>query len=94
MVRNSCQTTKDVGLNIGKSMQEVFTKYAKVNPPLRVKYKNWKGEVSIRNIIPQEVWFGHTDYHKDKQWLLNVWDIEKDAPRTYAMMDIIEFIKK
>jgi len=62
--------------------------------PLKVKYKNWKGEVGIRTIIPLKVLYGHTDFHKTDQWLMEVWDIDKDAPRTYAMLDIVEFIKE
>lgn len=60
---------------------------------IKVKYKNWKDEVGIRTIIPQNIFFGHTDFHKEDQWLLDVWDVEKDAPRVYALMDIVEFIK-
>jgi len=65
-----------------------------VEIPLKVKYKNWKGEIGIRTIIPLKVHYGKTDYHKTEQWLIDVFDVEKDALRTYAMMDIIEFIKE
>ena len=65
-----------------------------INNPLKVKYKNWKGEIGTRSIIPARVYYGHTDYHKEDQWLMDVWDVDKGAPRTYAMMDIIEFIKE
>lgn len=61
---------------------------------IKVKYKNWKGETSIRIIIPEQIHYGHTAYHPQDQWLLDVWDIEKDAQRTYSMMNIIEFIKE
>jgi len=64
-----------------------------VEIPIKVKYKNYQGITSIRNIIPQNIYYGSTDYHKEDQWLLEVWDIEKDALRTYAVMDIIEFIR-
>ena len=68
--------------------------YIKVlNTPLKVKYKNWQGEIGIRTIIPEKVWYGSTEYHKEDQWLMDVWDVDKDTERTYAMMDIIEFIK-
>ena len=60
---------------------------------IKVKYKNWQGEVGVRTIIPEKVWYGNTDYHKEDQWLMDVWDVDKDAERTYAMMYIIEFIK-
>ena len=62
--------------------------------PLKVKYKNWQGEIGIRTIIPLKVHYGHTDYHKTDQWLMDVWDVDKDSRRTYAMMDIMEFIKE
>jgi len=61
--------------------------------PIKVKYKNWRNETSIRTIIPAKVFFGRTDFHKEDQWLLEVFDVEKDALRTYAMQDIIEFIR-
>jgi len=62
--------------------------------PIKVKYKNWKGEIGIRTIVPNKIFFGHTTYHPKNQWLMDVWDIEKDTQRTYALMDIIEFIKE
>jgi len=65
-----------------------------VDHPIKVKYKNWKNEITIRTIIPQNIYYGSTKFHKTEQWLMDVWDIEKDALRTYAMMDIIEFIKE
>jgi len=60
---------------------------------IKVKYKNWKGEIGIRNIVPLFMRYGNTKYHKEDQWLMDVWDVDKDTERTYAMMDIIEFIK-
>ena len=61
---------------------------------IKVKYKNWKSEISIRTIIPVSIYYGYTDFHKENQWLMDVFDVDKDALRTYAMMDIIEFIKE
>jgi hypothetical protein len=97
------QTTKDSGRIINQSikdaMKDAIEKVNKlqttsINPPIKVKYKNWKGEVGIRTIIPKLVYYGRTDYHPQNQWLLDVWDVDKNAPRTYALMDIIEFIKE
>lgn len=56
--------------------------------PLRILYTNWKGETSIRNIIPQEIYFGSTEWHKEEQWLLQAIDADKDAMRTFAMSEI------
>lgn len=61
---------------------------------VKIKYKNWKGEISIRNIYPDEVWYGSTEYHKEPQFLLSAWDIDKQAFRDFALIDIIEFIKE
>ena len=61
---------------------------------IKVKYKNYQNITSIRTIIPQQIHYGSTDYHTKEQWLLDVWDCEKDAQRTYAMMGILEFIKE
>ena len=62
--------------------------------PIKVKYKNWRGEIGIRTIIPLFIHYGHTKYHSTDQWLIDVWDEDKNAQRTYALMDIIEFIKE
>jgi len=54
-------------------------------------YTNWKGKTAKRTIIPQKVWFGYTDWHKDDQWLLKALDVSKDAERDFAMKDIQEW---
>jgi len=82
----------DSVMNVAIKENIIQTKPA--NPPIKVKYKNYQGITSIRTIIPQQIHYGSTDYHKENQWLLDVWDVEKDAQRTYAMMDILEFIKE
>lgn len=58
------------------------------------KYKNWEGKTATRRVIPIKFWYGHTDYHKDDQWLLKATDIEKSAERDFAVKDIIRFIQE
>lgn len=53
-----------------------------------ILYINWRNEKAWRTIIPIEIWFGSTEWHKEKQWLLKAWDIEKDAERDFAIKDI------
>lgn len=53
-----------------------------------VEYTNYKGETRLREIRPERLWFGSTEYHPEKQWLLDVFDEEKQERRTYAMKDI------
>lgn len=38
--------------------------------PVTLTYRNWRGEVAERTIIPRRVWFGSTEWHPEPQWLL------------------------
>jgi hypothetical protein len=60
-------------------------------PPLVFVYKNYKGEVSTRRVIPERVYFGSNEFHKGDQWLMKAWDLDKDAEREFALADVIEF---
>ncbi len=53
-----------------------------------IVYKNYRGETAERQIIPRKIWFGGTDWHPEKQWLLDAFDIGKKADRSFAMKDI------
>lgn len=57
----------------------------------KVRYKNWKGEIGIRQIIPLEIFYGNSEYHTEEQWLMRVWDIDRKDYRVYAARDIIEW---
>jgi predicted DNA-binding transcriptional regulator YafY len=62
------------------------------NPPelktVIIDYTNYRGERALRKIIPNNLFFGISAYHPESQWLLEAWDIEKKASRTFAMKDI------
>jgi len=83
---------KATGINYDTEIEKI--KSQQIGNPIKVKYKNYKNEISIRTIIPLRVHYGNTQFHPENQWLLEVWDVDKDASRTYAMQDIIEFIKE
>lgn len=57
---------------------------------VKVTYKNHKGETSVRRIIPHSnsIFYGSNEWHKEPQWLLWCWDMDKSADRTFAMKDI------
>jgi predicted DNA-binding transcriptional regulator YafY len=65
----------------------------KSNTPLVFKYKNWEGKTSIRHIIPERVYFGKTEWHPKEQWLLEAMDLDKKEKRTFALKEIIKFLK-
>ena len=51
-------------------------------------YTNYKGKTSVRKILPKEIFYGHTEWHPEDQWLLTAYDVVKEADRTFAMKDI------
>lgn len=55
--------------------------------PIKVLYRNWRGETAIRTITPWGVEWGSTDFHPEPQWLLTCLDHDKSAGRTYALRD-------
>jgi len=59
---------------------------------IKLEYKNWRGEVGIRTIFPLDIYYGSTEYHKEEQWLIKVWDLDKNDYRTYALRDIKKWL--
>jgi len=62
------------------------------NKTLNFLYKNWQGKISERHVIPIKIWFSCTEYHKEEQWLMKALDIDKNAERDFALIDIIKWI--
>lgn len=57
-----------------------------------IVYTNYKGETSNRLIIPKKIWFGETEWHPERQWLLTALDLDKKLEtRDFAMKDIKEW---
>jgi hypothetical protein len=53
-----------------------------------ILYKNWRGEVGWRRVMPHEILFGSTPWHREPQWLLRATDLEKGAERHFALSDV------
>lgn len=53
-----------------------------------INYTNWKGVTAFRRIIPKKIFFGSTEWHKEEQWLLEAYDVDKNADRSFAVKDI------
>ena len=58
---------------------------------VKILYTNWKGVTSYRNIIPLNVEFKSTEWHTEEQWILNAFDVDKQANRGFAIKDIKEW---
>jgi hypothetical protein len=56
---------------------------------IKFRYENWKGVISERHLIIESLGFGRSEYHGETvQWFLNGFDLDKQARRSYAMVDI------
>ncbi|OIO49647.1 MAG: hypothetical protein CO042_02540 [Parcubacteria group bacterium CG_4_9_14_0_2_um_filter_41_8] len=58
------------------------------NKEIKILYTNWKGETTIRRIIPKKIVFESNEWHKEEQWCLRAHDCDKDTERTFACKDI------
>lgn len=53
-------------------------------------YKNYRGEVSTRRIIPLSISFDSNEWHPEPQWLLRARDMDKlGAIRLFALRDCV-----
>lgn len=53
-----------------------------------IDYTNWRGERGERVIEPRHIEFTSTEFHKEPQWILKAWDVDKGAWRDFAMKDV------
>lgn len=58
---------------------------------VHVLYRNWRGEVGWREIVPGSIYWGHSEWHPEDQWLLRAWDRGKSATRDFAVADILHW---
>jgi predicted DNA-binding transcriptional regulator YafY len=61
------------------------------NMQVSIFYRNWRGEVAWRKIVPASIYFGSTEWHPQPQWFLKALDVEKQAERDFAIKDIINW---
>lgn len=55
---------------------------------VQIHYKNHRGEIGIRLIRPEDIFFGSTQWHPEPQWIINAYDYGKEARRSFAISDI------
>lgn len=59
-----------------------------------IDYTNYRGERSLRRVLPLDILFGSTEFHPEPQWLLTAIDEDKKAERVFAMKDIHSWTPK
>ena len=54
-----------------------------------IEYSNWRGDRGPRRIVPTgQIIFGSNEWHPQKQWLMEAYDLDKDEIRFFAMADV------
>lgn len=67
----------------------MFNKFEVVpHNKIEFEYVNWKGIKEHRRIGVCEFYYGSTEHHKEPQWLLEGFDLEKKTFRKFAMKDM------
>ena len=54
---------------------------------ITIGYTNYRGEYSVRRILPIRLWVGETKYHPDRQLILTALDLDKNEERDFAVKD-------
>jgi predicted DNA-binding transcriptional regulator YafY len=68
-----------------------------MDPDQRIKiveidYTNHAGERGRRRILPLRMTFKSTEWHPVAQWILDAFDVDKLAERSFAVKDIHSWI--
>lgn len=74
-----------------KYMTDISCNYVDNKKIVNILYTNWKGKTSYRNIIPKTIEFKSTNWHKQDQWILTAFDVDKGENRGFAVKDIKEW---
>lgn len=85
--------TGDTNISLPEDVLKITNGKRLEDIAVHVNYINWKGQFSLRKIIPLSMRYGSTEYHPEQQWLLHVWDVEKRGYRDYSLKDIREWIR-
>ncbi|WP_345820179.1 hypothetical protein ABC766_29685 [Methylobacterium fujisawaense] len=56
--------------------------------PVPILYVNWRGETSVRRIVPGPTWFGSTEWHPEPQWLMTADEPDTGKRRDFALAGI------
>lgn len=56
-----------------------------------IRYTNYRGKTADRRIVPILIRFDSTEWHPDEQWLLDAFDIDKGATRSFALKDVLQW---
>lgn len=57
-------------------------------PKMSFEYTNHRSEVAVRKVVSPSIRWGNTFWHKDDQWLMTAFCLDRMEWRTFAMKDM------
>lgn len=54
-------------------------------------YVNHRGVQSRRRVRPERLYFGMSEWHPGRQWLLDAYDFDRGETRTFAMCNVTDW---
>lgn len=57
--------------------------------PVVIGYINYRGKASCRRILPRTIRFAASEWHPEPQWLLDAYDLDKQAERSFALNNVM-----
>ena len=60
---------------------------------LRFSYRNWRGEIADRSVVPIRTSVASSRYHNGGKpcWIMTAWDNDKNDIREFKLSDIIKY---
>lgn len=58
---------------------------------VEILYTNWQNETRIRKIMPINIEYKKSEWHKKEQWILNAIDLEINEKREFSIETIKEW---
>lgn len=59
-----------------------------------IDYTNHRGERARRRVVPQRIAFESSEWHREPQWLMHAYDINRGVTRAFALSQIHEWVRK
>lgn len=69
--------------------QECKAPYREPTQIVTFVYRNWKGEIRERRVVPINIEFTSDHYHQPVQWIMHAIDVDKGARRSFAFRNML-----
>jgi len=87
VARETASNARQVDLSFTGERQAPAHAEPVAGTPIAMTYRNYRGEIDQRTVVPTRIWFGSTDWHPEPGWLMAAYDLAKSAHRDFALAD-------